>query len=106
MIVGGGRCRLSSPWLDVAHGRLGHPGPARRRTSRAAGGRGAASPDCSPARLEAAERRAGVDQADDAGQVVIGQGDAADRFYVIAEGEVEVTQAPGRKGEPVHVCAG
>jgi CRP-like cAMP-binding protein len=34
-----------------------------------------------------------------AGQVVIRQGDPADRFYVIAEGRFDVTQAP-TTGEP------
>jgi MFS family permease len=44
-----------------------------------------------PARLETAERRSVIVPMT-AGQVVIRQGDPADRFYVIGEGEVEVTQ--------------
>jgi MFS family permease len=51
-----------------------------------------------PARLEAAMRAADV-VAVPAGTVVIRQGDAADRFYVIISGAVEVTQEPGA-GEP------
>lgn len=34
-----------------------------------------------------------------AGQLIIRQGDAADRFYAIAEGEVEVTQVPPEGGQ-------
>jgi MFS family permease len=50
-----------------------------------------------PARLETAERRS-VLVPMQAGDVIIRQGDPADRFYVIGEGEVEVTQlaADGR----------
>jgi hypothetical protein len=51
----------------------------------------------SPARLESAERRAAV-QPMSAGQLIIRQGDAADRFYVLAEGQVEVTQVPPEGG--------
>jgi MFS family permease len=46
-----------------------------------------------PARLERAQRRAHVLEVPP-GQVVIRQGDRADRFYVIVSGEVEVTQRP------------
>ncbi len=46
----------------------------------------------SPARLEAAERRAIVAPMA-ASEVIIRQGDEADRFYVIVEGQVEVSQA-------------
>jgi MFS family permease len=53
----------------------------------------------SPAALETAMRAAEIVPMQ-AGQVVIRQGDAADRFYVIAEGEVEVTQSPPGGGEP------
>jgi MFS family permease len=51
----------------------------------------------SPARLEAAERRAVVEPMA-AGEVVIREGDEADRFYVIVEGQVEVTQEPADGG--------
>jgi MFS family permease len=51
----------------------------------------------SPARLEAAERRAMVEPMV-AGQAIIRQGDDADRFYVIVEGQVEVTQVPADGG--------
>lgn len=54
----------------------------------------------SPARLESAQRRATLEPMS-AGTVVITQGEDADRFYVIAEGEVEVTQVPEDGGEPV-----
>jgi MFS family permease len=53
----------------------------------------------SPAALETAMRAAEI-VAMQSGQVVIRQGDAADRFYVIAEGEVEVTQSQPGGGEP------
>jgi MFS family permease len=51
-----------------------------------------------PGALETAMRAATVVPME-AGQVVIRQGDPADRFYVIAEGEVEVTQTPPGGGE-------
>lgn len=51
-----------------------------------------------PARLEAAMRAAEVVPVH-AGQLIIRQGDAADRFYAIAEGEVEVTQVPPEGGQ-------
>lgn len=44
-----------------------------------------------PARIETAERRS-VLVPMEPGQVIIRQGDPADRFYVIGDGEVEVTQ--------------
>ena len=53
-----------------------------------------------PARLEAAMRAAEV-LAVPAGTVVIRQGDDADRFYVIVEGEVEVTQQQATGAQPV-----
>ncbi len=52
-----------------------------------------------PARLETAERRS-VLVPMVAGEVVIRQGDPADRFYVIGEGEVEVTQAAPGSSQP------
>lgn len=54
-----------------------------------------------PARLEAAERRGSIVSMA-VGQRIIAQGDVADRFYVIAEGEVEVTQVPP-DGGPARV---
>ncbi len=45
-----------------------------------------------PARLEAAMRAARI-RPMSAGEVIIRQGDAADFFYLLAEGEVDVTQA-------------
>jgi MFS family permease len=47
----------------------------------------------SPAALERAERRSSVIKVVP-GQVIIRQGDEADRFYVIVDGTVEVTQTP------------
>jgi MFS family permease len=47
-----------------------------------------------PGRLETAQRRASVVSMT-AGQPIIRQGQDADRFYVIASGEVEVTQDTG-----------
>ncbi len=46
-----------------------------------------------PARIEAALRAARI-VAMQPGEVIIRQGDPADNFYVIVEGEVEVTQTP------------
>jgi CPA1 family monovalent cation:H+ antiporter len=51
-----------------------------------------------PARLETAERRSRLISIEP-GQVIIRQGDPADRFYVIGDGEVEVTQV-GPAGDP------
>ncbi len=51
-----------------------------------------------PARLEAAMRAATL-MPMRAGETIIRQGDQADRFYVIAAGEVQVTQAPAGAGE-------
>jgi hypothetical protein len=50
-----------------------------------------------PAALETAMRKAAV-LTMTSGEVIIRQGDQADRFYVIAEGEVEVTQTPADGG--------
>jgi MFS family permease len=52
-----------------------------------------------PASLEVAMRAASV-MAMTAGEVIIRQGDAADRFYVIANGQVEVTQTAPEGGKP------
>ena len=52
-----------------------------------------------PARIETAERRAVVVSCVP-GQVIIRQGEAADRFYIIAEGEVEVTQTGAQREAP------
>jgi len=51
-----------------------------------------------PDRLERAESRASVVNMV-AGQVLIRQGEPADRFYVIADGSVEVTQVPDGGGD-------
>jgi MFS family permease len=53
-----------------------------------------------PANLETAERRASIVRVVP-GQVIIRQGDAADRYYVIAEGEVEVTRTEQPGAEPM-----
>jgi len=54
------------------------------------------------ARLEAAARQ--LEEVPVAqGTVIIRQGDAADRFYVIGEGSVAVTQAPDAGGTAVHL---
>ncbi|HVM29718.1 MAG TPA: MFS transporter [Candidatus Limnocylindrales bacterium] len=55
-----------------------------------------------PARLEAAMRQSELISLSP-GTVVIRQGDAADRFYVIVEGEVEVSQQRGDDVEPVRL---
>jgi hypothetical protein len=52
-----------------------------------------------PARIETAERRA-VKMPMSPGDVIIAQGAPADRFYAIAEGEVEVTQAVTGEAAP------
>jgi MFS family permease len=80
-----GRYALQEPAID----------PARRRLAEVDLFAG-----LPPARLEAAMRAAVVVDVP-AGEVVIRQGDAADRFYVIAEGEVEVTQVGSAGGAPV-----
>ena len=54
------------------------------------------------ARLErAADQLAEVPMA--AGDVVIRQGDAADRFYLVDEGRVRVSQTPAEEGEERHL---
>jgi MFS family permease len=53
-----------------------------------------------PARLEAAERQATVEPMR-AGQAIITQGEDADRFYIIVDGTVEVTQVGSGASEPV-----
>jgi MFS family permease len=52
-----------------------------------------------PAALETAERRAKVITVEP-GELIIRQGDPADRFYVIVDGQVEVTQAGGGDEPP------
>jgi MFS family permease len=58
----------------------------------------------SPAALERAERRASVVTVVP-GRLIIRQGDEADRFYVIVEGSVEVTQVPTGGREPIALRA-
>ncbi len=53
-------------------------------------------------RLEAAARRL-VEVPMAAGDVIVRQGDPADRFYVVAEGTVSVTQTPDGGGPQVHL---
>jgi MFS family permease len=53
----------------------------------------------SPAALERAERRSSV-MTILPGQLIVRQGDEADRFYVIVDGSVEVTQGPAGAGTP------
>jgi MFS family permease len=53
-------------------------------------------------RLEAAARQL-VELPMSAGDVIVRQGDAADRFYVVADGSVRVTQEPGAGGAEVHL---
>ncbi|MCV0402332.1 MAG: MFS transporter [Chloroflexi bacterium] len=55
-----------------------------------------------PSRLESAARQL-VELPMTAGQVIIRQGDAADRFYLIGEGSVSVSQAPDGTGDDVHL---
>jgi MFS family permease len=55
-----------------------------------------------PARLEAAMRRSQLVSLP-AGSVVIRQGDPADRFYVITDGQVDVTQRTDASAEPVSL---
>ena len=54
------------------------------------------------ARLEAAARQL-VEVPIAAGETIVRQGDAADRFYVVAEGTVSVTQVPDEGGNEVHL---
>ncbi len=56
----------------------------------------------SPARVEGALRRL-EPMAVRAGDVIVRQGDPADRFYVIDSGSFEVTQADPGGGEPRHL---
>jgi len=53
-------------------------------------------------RLEAAARRL-VEVPMAAGDVIVRQGDPADRFYVVAEGTVSVAQTPDGRGPQVHL---
>lgn len=54
------------------------------------------------ARLEAAARQL-VEVPMAVGDAIVRQGDAADRFYVVAEGTVSVTQLPDAGGDEVHL---
>jgi MFS family permease len=54
------------------------------------------------ARLEAAARQL-VEVPMAVGDAIVRQGDAADRFYVVADGTVSVTQVPDEGGEVVHL---
>lgn len=56
----------------------------------------------SPARVEEALRRLQPIPVA-AGDVVIRQGDPADRFYVVRDGTYEVSQAPAAGGEPIRL---
>jgi MFS family permease len=53
-------------------------------------------------RLEAAARQL-VEVPMATGEVIVRQGDAADRFYVVADGSLRVTQASDAGGEEVHL---
>jgi MFS family permease len=53
-------------------------------------------------RLEAAARQL-VELPMSAGDVIVRQGDAADRFYVVADGSMRVTQVPDAGGAEVHL---
>ena len=53
-------------------------------------------------RLEAAARQL-VEVPMAAGDAIVRQGDAADRFYVVAEGTLSVTQVPDAGGHEVHL---
>ena len=54
------------------------------------------------ARLEAAARQL-VEVPMAAGEVIVRQGDAADRFFVVAEGTLSVTQAPDAGGDEEYL---
>ena len=54
------------------------------------------------ARLEAAARQL-VEVPMAAGDAIVRQGDAADRFYIVAEGTLSVTQVPDDGGDEVHL---
>jgi MFS family permease len=53
-------------------------------------------------RLEAAARQL-VEVPMEAGAVIVRQGDPADRFYILAEGDARVTQVPDGGGEEEHL---